>query len=97
MSWDKTTIELNVSENSRTRVEFKYLGDDTIAEVTSSCGCTAPSYNPESKTLVTFYKAGSVPHHLKSRGYYVTEQRVMVGYKGKKEGDVLKLAIKVEK
>lgn len=86
-----------MSENSRTRVEFKYLGDDAIAKVTSSCGCTTPSYNPDSKTLVTFYKAGSIPHHLKSRGYYLTEQNVIVRYKGGKERDVLKLVIKVEK
>lgn len=97
MSWDKTTVELNVSENSRTKVEFKYLGDDVITKATSSCNCTTPSYNPESKTLVTFYKSGSVPHHLKGKGYYLTEQSVTVRYKGDKEKDILKLVIKVEK
>lgn len=54
MSWSKTEVDFGTSNFNETKFEtIQYLGDQVISNSNflTSCGCTSPSYNPDTKEL----------------------------------------------
>ena len=67
-NWRSKLVEAGrVSEGSKHTITFQGLkGMKTITHLSSSCGCTAPAYNPETGELTVTYSAGKVSKHLRT-------------------------------
>jgi hypothetical protein len=94
--WDK--VHHNLGEvKEGTVVEVVYTSTtplDDIANLSSSCSCSTPKRIGNS--IKMSHTTGSIPVHLKSRGFYMSTQYATVTYKnGEKE--YLSLEVKVIK
>lgn len=87
--WKETELslgELKVGEV--VKVKFKYEGEITVLknrygrdDITVSCGCTIPVFDPISKTLTVTYTAPSVfPVHLKNEPSVPIKKMITIKY-----------------
>lgn len=91
MNWKEMSINLGTI-NEKTRHEVKFYAKNDIPEIRnlrSSCGCTTPVYNTETKVLSVTYKAGSLPGHLNGK----PQKFIKYIYVDYKNGDVDRLEI----
>lgn len=98
MYWKSKYFDIGtVSVGSVTKITYIANRDiPNILTLKSSCGCAKPKYNKKTKQITINYKAGSIPRHLGSRGYYNTMKKITVTYiTGQK--DVLTFQAKIIK
>ena len=74
--WNTTEFKLgDVPEHSTHAVVFRYLGNKKVARtpeerynVSSSCGCADPVWDPDKKEIRVRYTSGIIPVHLAAGG-----------------------------
>lgn len=82
MNWKTkliTGIKANVGKT--TKIIFKATKElPEILSLQSSCGCSVPSYNKETRELIVNFKPGKIPLHLRNQGYYTISKKITVNY-----------------
>lgn len=80
MSWLKEKVEAGrVKQNSRTEVVFKWDGPKLdVTKLQATCGCSVPTFDPETGILTVKFKAGKIPVHLGSKANYTVTKKVYV-------------------
>jgi len=80
MSWLTKHKELGRVKTGTTQVvRFKWEGEPLeVTKMESSCGCTKPEFNKASGELKANFKAGAIPKHLRTKGYYTTTKSIKV-------------------
>jgi hypothetical protein len=83
MNWK--TMHKNIGNlfvGQRVTIKFEATKElPEILKISSSCGCSKPEYDVNSKVLTVNYKAQSVPKHRKAKGWYNTTKKITVVYK----------------
>ena len=76
------------------RVVYQSLTSLEVKNISSSCGCTSPTYDAGKKELVVKYTPNPIPVHLRTLGFYNSVKTITVYYKDGTR-DVLTLKAKV--
>ena len=79
--WSSTNIALGtVVQKKKQYIKIQWTGEEepTIYQMKSSCGCTTPSYNPETRTLSVTFTPAKVPVHKQAEGQYFSRQIVKI-------------------
>lgn len=80
-NWNKKVVNLGtINEDTTYTIVFEALKDLNILSIESSCGCTTPIYNKNTKKLTLKYTSGSIPYHLKEVNEQHTEKFVTIYY-----------------
>lgn len=81
MNWTQKQINLGeIIVGKKQTVIFQATRDLDIINLESSCGCSKPSYNKETKQLIVIYTPDAIPKHLQSVGKYNTTKSVTITY-----------------
>lgn len=92
-NWKKTVINIGeVKEKTEKLFNFEPTKELKIDKIQATCTCTKAVF--KDNLLKVTYKATYIPNHLKSLGYFNTEQYIIVYYNdGARE--VLKFNVKI--
>ena len=96
MSWENKEIKLeNIKIGKKQEVIFKPLKElPLIKSLSSSCGCSVPTYSKEKRELKVVFTPNPIPKHLQAQGFYNTRKTITVVYiDGTK--DVLSFSAKI--
>jgi hypothetical protein len=84
MEWEQTEISLGVVRPKiKKEVIFQAIGDfKEIKNMSSSCGCSEPSWDKPSKKLTVSYNPANIPLHLtqQNKTEYKTKKSITLYY-----------------
>jgi|GEM_PF-2762993 len=82
MSWINKDIETeDLKVGVKTTITFKTTTElPQIKTLSSSCGCSVPTYSKEKRELSVAFTPKAVPQHLKTQGWYNSRKSISVGY-----------------
>ena len=85
MNWSSKHINLgSIKQSKKVFVLFLNQGENKeITSLTSSCGCSSPTYNKESKVLQVAFTPPKIPYHLRSKGFYKSTKFIYIEYADK--------------
>ena len=82
MIWKSKTINLGeIPIGKKQTAIFQALEPLEISTLTSSCGCTTPTYDVEKNQVSVFYTPGNIPIHLRHLRVQPVTKTVTVHYK----------------
>lgn len=82
MSWINKDIETeDLKVGIKKEIVFKTTTElPQIKTLSSSCGCSVPTYSKEKRELKVVFTPKAVPQHLKTQGWYSSRKTITVGY-----------------
>ena len=81
MSWKEQSKNIgNIKVGAKVTIKFKAVDIPKIKLLQSSCGCSTPHYNENTKELIVGFNPNPVPKHLKAQGHYKTTKTITVTY-----------------
>jgi len=98
MSWINKYIETkDLKVGVKSTIVFKTTTElPQIKTLSSSCGCSVPTYSKEKRELSVEYTPKVIPQHLKSQGWYRSTKSITVTYTNGTK-DVLSFTSKIYK
>lgn len=97
MNWERQSRYIgDVKVGVKTVIKFKAVNISKIRTLQSSCGCSTPRYDEETKEIIVSFTPNPIPRHLRGQGYYKATKTITVAYvDGTK--DVLSFTAKINK
>lgn len=97
-NWRETKINIGeVKEGTIINVTFNSKESlKNIKSITSSCGCSVPTYSSKTKILDVVYTPKSIPKHLVKQGFYKATKYITIVYEDEQK-DILSFTSKITK